>query len=249
MLLIDTPPLPRTAPDGAFPYGTAVLLATDAARPRRPGARGGAPLLALAFPHRGGGSRALLVPLDRLGLPADVVRRAAPRLRASPLHGLVRAHLQRIADDAAGLSADPGAAALGAATVELVRALLVSAATGGGSGPPVRPDTLVARVRAHVARHLTDPGLTPAAVARAHGVSVRQLYKAFAAAGASLEQEVIAQRLEAARARLVSPAGRQRSIAATARACGFADPSHFARRFRAAYGTSPREWQRTAATR
>jgi AraC-like DNA-binding protein len=195
----------------------------------------------------GGGSRALLVPLDQLGLPVDVVRRAAPRLRASALHGLVRAHLQRLADDAAALSGDPGAAALGAATVALVRALVVSAAGDGRQGPAVREDTLVIRVRAYVARHLTDPGLTPAALARAHGVSVRQLYKAFAAAGVSLEQEVIAQRLEAARARLTSPAGRQRSIAATARACGFADPSHFARRFRAAYGTSPREWQRAAS--
>ncbi len=268
-----------------FPYGTALLLATDATRfgmvrSRRHVARDGAPLVALAFQHRGrgeyhqlgheqvvqgrdlmlvdmatpygfgcaagGGSRALLVPLDQLGLPVEVVRRATPRLRASPLHDLVRAHLQHVADRAAGLSADPGAAALGAATVELVRALVVSAAGDGRLGPPVREETLVTRVRAHVARHLTDPGLTPAAVARAHGVSVRQLYKAFATVGASLEQEVIGQRLEAARARLASPAGRRRSIAATARACGFADPSHFARRFRAAYGLSPREWQRAA---
>ncbi|MGX5654912.1 helix-turn-helix domain-containing protein [Geodermatophilus nigrescens] len=195
----------------------------------------------------GGGSRALLVPLDRLGLPVDVVRRATPRLRASPLHDLVRDHLQRLADAAPELSADPGAAALGTATVELLRALVVSAAGDDRHGPEVRADTLVTRVRAHVARHLTDPALTPAAVARAHGVSVRHLYKAFAAAGASLEQEVIAGRLEAARSRLASPAGRHRPIAATARACGFADASHFARRFRAAYGMSPREWQRAAA--
>jgi AraC-like DNA-binding protein len=38
-------------------------------------------------------------------------------------------------------------------------------------------------------------------------------------------------------------------IAATARACGFADASHFARRFRGAYGLSPREWQQAAADR
>jgi AraC-like DNA-binding protein len=51
------------------------------------------------------------------------------------------------------------------------------------------------------------------------------------------------QLLELARTQLASPAGRQRSIAATARACGFADASHFTRRFRQAYGAAPREWQ------
>ncbi len=195
----------------------------------------------------GGGSRALLVPFDQLGLPVEVVRRATPRLRASPLHDLVRAHLQRIADGADELSADPGAAALGTATVELVRALVVSAAADPRWSPSVREETLLTRVRAHVAQRPADPGLTPAGIARAHGVSLRQLYKAFAAAGASLEQEVIAARLEAARARLTSPAARTRPIAAVARACGFSDPSHFARRFRAAYGMSPSQWQRVAA--
>ncbi len=104
-------------------------------------------------------------------------------------------------------------------------------------------------MRAYVRRHLTEPGLDAERIARAHAVSVRHLYRVCAAAGMSLEQEVIAQRLEAARVRLSSPAGRQRSIAATARACGFADASHFARRFRAAYGLSPREWQRAAGGR
>ena len=50
-------------------------------------------------------------------------------------------------------------------------------------------------------------------------------------------------------ASLVSPTGRHRSIAATARACGFADPSHFTRRFKDAYGLPPREWQRSSAPR
>ncbi|GAB3358832.1 hypothetical protein GCM10027300_30060 [Modestobacter lapidis] len=104
------------------------------------------------------------------------------------------------------------------------------------------------RVRAYVQQHLTDPGLTPAAIAAAHNVSVRQLYRAFEQAGSGVEQWVIQRRLAAARAQLISPAGRRRSIAATARAHGFADPSHFTRRFKDAYGMSPREWQRTATT-
>ena len=77
-------------------------------------------------------------------------------------------------------------------------------------------------------------------------MSVRQLYKTCAAAGLSLEQWIIDQRLETARTVLASPAGRHRSIAATALACGFADPSHFSRRFRDAFGMSPRDWQQVA---
>lgn len=37
---------------------------------------------------------------------------------------------------------------------------------------------------------------------------------------------------------------RHRSIAAIARSWGFRDPSHFARRFLAAYGVTPKEWRR-----
>ena len=59
----------------------------------------------------------------------------------------------------------------------------------------------------------------------AHNVSLRQLYRLFSDVGLSLGQEVIVQRLKLARAQLVSPAGRRRSIAATARACGSPTPA------------------------
>jgi AraC-like DNA-binding protein len=196
-----------------------------------------------------GGSRAFQVPHEQLGLPVDVVRRAAPRLTASPLYGLVRAHLRRLADRAEELSLDAGAAGLGLGTAELLRALLVSAAGDARLRRSVREDTLVARVLAYAREHLTDPDLTPERIARAHNVSVRLLYRACAEAEVSLEQWIIARRLEEARVALTAPSGRRRPIAAVARACGFADPSHFARRFRAAYGMSPRDWQHLAADR
>jgi AraC-like DNA-binding protein len=193
-----------------------------------------------------GGSRAFQIPYEHLALPVDVVRRAAGRLRASPLHDLVRDHLNRLAGSAATLAADGGAAALGTATTELVRALLVSAAGDAGTATPVLAETLTTRVRAYVGQHLTEPDLGPERIAAAQNVSVRSLYAACAAAELSLEQWIIDQRLEIARAQLAAPAGRRRSIAATARTCGFRDPSHFARRFRAAYGMSPRDWQHIA---
>lgn len=193
-----------------------------------------------------GGSRAFQIPYEQLGLPVDVVRRAGERLRASPLHALVLAHLQFLAERADELASDPGAAALGSATVELVRALLVSAAGDERLARPIPAGTLVAAVRTYVGLHLRDPDLRPERIARAHNVSVRQLYKACAEAGMSLEQWVIEQRLEAARAELVTPAGLRRPVAVTARLCGFRDASHFSRRFRTAYGLTPRDWQHLA---
>jgi AraC-like DNA-binding protein len=172
-----------------------------------------------------------------------VVRRASGRLAASPLHDLVQAHLRRLSRRAGEFATDPGAAALGTATTELVRALLASAAQDERFSRPVLADTLVTRVLAYLREHLTDPSLSPQSIAHAHRVSVRQLYKVFAAADLSLEQWVIDQRLEADRTALASADRRRRSIAATAHASGFRDASHFTRRFRAAYGVTPRDWQ------
>jgi AraC-like DNA-binding protein len=197
--------------------------------------------------QHGGGARMLVVSHAQLGLPEDVVRLAVPQLRASPLHDLVRRHLEQVVAAAPELSADPGAAALEAATVQLVRALVVSAAGDDARSAAVREQTLLVRVRAFVEQHLTDPSLTPASIAAAHNVSLRQLYRVCSEAGLSLEQWIIAARLELARAQLSAPPGRRRSIAATAHACGFTDASHFTRRFRAAYGVTPRDWQRAAA--
>jgi AraC-like DNA-binding protein len=191
-----------------------------------------------------GGSRAFQVPYGVLGLPPDLVRRAAPRLAGSPLHDLVRDHLVRLSADAGQLAADPGATSLGTATVELVRALLVSAAADDRYAGAVREETLLSRLLIYARAHLTEADLGPRRLAAAHNISLRRLYQEFAAAGLHLEQWLITERLELARAELVSRTGRHRSVAAVARSCGFADPSHFARRFRRAYGLPPREWQR-----
>ncbi|MFE6197794.1 helix-turn-helix domain-containing protein [Streptomyces sp. NPDC057838] len=187
-----------------------------------------------------GAARALQMPYDVLAVPPDIVRRGAERLRASPLYELVRAHLARIHHDADTLAGDPGAAALGTATLELVRALITSASGVDAHARPALAESLLPRVLAYARTHLTEPDLTPARIAHAHNISVRALYRLCARAGLSLEQWIIEQRLEGARSTLLSPAGHTRTVASVARAWGFTDPSHFTRRFRAAYGVTPR---------
>jgi AraC-like DNA-binding protein len=193
-----------------------------------------------------GRSRIFRMPYDQIGLPVDLVRRAGAALPASPLYALVHRHLRDLAERAEEISGDAGAAAFGTATTDLVRALITSAVGDERFDRPAMAETLMTRVRAYVGLHLTDPELSAEVIARTHHVSVRQLYKTCAAAGLSLEQWIIDQRLEYARTVLASPTGRHRSIAATALACGFAGPSHFSRRFRDAFGMSPRDWQQTA---
>ncbi|MGW3460064.1 MFS transporter [Streptomyces olivaceoviridis] len=182
----------------------------------------------------------------RLGLPVDVVVRAAERLRASPLHDLVLTHLRGVWRDPDGLEADPGARHLASATTDLVRALLVSAAHAEESAEvrSVMDDTLLTRIMAHARRHLADRDLTPERIAAEHAISVRRLYVLLNGAGLSLEQWLITERLGKARAMLASTRYDRLTVAAIATRCGFSSPSHFSRRFQAAYGVAPSEWRR-----
>ncbi|GCB52371.1 helix-turn-helix domain-containing protein [Streptomyces sp. NL15-2K] len=190
-----------------------------------------------------GGAQDLQVPYEVLAPPPDIVREGAARLPASPLYDLVRTHIAHVHAHADALSADPGAAALGTATVELLRVLLTSAAGVDAYARPAMAESLVQRVLAYARRHLTDSDLTAARIAYAHDISVRALYRLCSEAELSLERWIIEQRLEGARTRLASPVGRTRTIASVARAWGFTDASHFTRRFKEAYGVTPRQWR------
>ncbi|MFJ4870549.1 helix-turn-helix domain-containing protein [Streptomyces sp. NPDC088757] len=183
------------------------------------------------------------LPYDALGLPPEIVRRGAERLTATPMYDMVRAHLLRLHADADALSADPGAEALGSGTIALLRALITSAAGVDAHSRPALAESLLHRVLAYTRARLRDPGLSADRTASAHGISVRALYGLFAKAGLSMEQWIIEQRLEGACAALVSPATRTRTIEHIAYSWGFSTPSHFTRRFKAAYGVTPRQWR------
>jgi AraC-like DNA-binding protein len=191
-----------------------------------------------------GSTYAFTVSHDMLGLPVDTVRAAAGRLHASPLWPMVSRHVCDVVGSVEQLPSGPATTMIGTATTELFRALVVTAARGGGRDGELSPECLLSRTQAYVAQHAGDRDLTPERIARAHNVSVRKLYTAWSGNAESLANHVIAQRLELARGMLSATGSRSRTIAAVARDCGFVDTPHFSRRFRNAYGMSPREWRR-----
>ena len=192
-----------------------------------------------------GSSTSLQVPLSELGMPAEAVQRAGTRLESSPLYRIVSRYLVELTRDAEQLSAAPTAAALGEASNQLVRALLSGALDDGNRD--VLDQTLITQVRVYVDQHLRDPALNADSVALSLAVSRRHLFRLCTKADFSLEQYIIGKRLENAKADLARPSGRARTIAAVAYSWGFRDPTHFTRRFRAAYGLLPSDWRRLSA--
>lgn len=192
-----------------------------------------------------GASLAFQIDYNELGLSVETVRAAAARLPSSPMYALVLQHLSALPPISDALQGTRSAPMLGAATAQLVRALLASAADDDRHHRPAMAEVLLARITWYVRQHLADPHLTPARVASEHFISLRYLYKLFAGHGLSFEQWLITERLEAARRHLVSAP--DLPIAAVAAHWGFPDPSHFTRRFRQAYGVLPSEWRRSTA--
>jgi AraC-like DNA-binding protein len=193
-----------------------------------------------------GATLALEIPFAELGIPVELAQKASTRLPASPLFPLVSQHLLALHADADLVAQSATAAEVGAATAQLVKALIVSAALDERPAPTALRDALAPRIFAYVRQHLTERDLTPVTIARAHNISVRYLYKLCDAAGVKLVDFIIAERLEGARRDLTASHRSGGTIAQVSRKWGFKDPSHFSSRFRLAYGVSPRDLQRNA---
>lgn len=99
------------------------------------------------------------------------------------------------------------------------------------------------RLRRALAMELHDPDLTPASFARRHGLSVRTLHALFAASGSSFGDTLMHFRLAKARRMLEDPSFDAMSIAEIGFLAGFANASHFGRRFRQEFHHSPAAWR------
>ena len=107
-----------------------------------------------------------------------------------------------------------------------------------------RPSMHLVPVQQYILSNLGNSLLSPLSIARAHGISVRQLHRAFEHADMTLERWIWDNRLIRCRHDLLHQ--RDATISQIAFAWGFSDAGHFSRAFRAKFGLPPRDLRKLA---
>ncbi|HWU06179.1 MAG TPA: helix-turn-helix domain-containing protein [Streptomyces sp.] len=102
---------------------------------------------------------------------------------------------------------------------------------------------------AYIEDRLRDPHLSVPEVARAVGISVRQLTRVFADMGETFPRHVLRRRLELAHSLLAGPHAPALSTAAVSAMCGFRSAAHFSGTFQKRFGIAAGELRRAAAKR
>ncbi|WP_406005218.1 helix-turn-helix domain-containing protein [Streptomyces sp. NBC_00637] len=197
----------------------------------------------LDFPGRFA-TRVVHLPRRALGLPEEDLRRVTGTAIAGTAgFGAVLVNFLTSLTASVPPCAPAVATRLATGVVDLF-ATLVEERTRAHATPVTNPqDHLVLRVRDHIDRNLGDPGLSPQSVAAAHHISVRYLHRLFEGEGTTVARLIQRRRLERCAQELRRPAATAPTVSAVAQRWGFANPAHFSRVFRAAYGHSPREWR------
>jgi AraC family transcriptional regulator, positive regulator of tynA and feaB len=157
----------------------------------------------------------------------------------APAIRLLTSHL----DTLSGVLPELGSAAMSAARMAALELFVGALRTDSDvcSAQSVRP-ALRASIERYIDRHLLNGDVAPAAIAAAHWVSVRTVYRVFSATGQTVGEVVRARRLARARADVTEG---DRPISNIAHRWGFSDTSHFCRTFKAHYGYSPTDYRNT----
>jgi len=170
-------------------------------------------------------------------LGGDIASLAGMPIPASGLAAVLRNHLITTFDEVADMSAPERTAATDAAA-EMMLVLLQ-----GHLGRRVDEDGFqggfYGAANIVIARHCTDPDLTPNRIAEIVGCSRASLYRAFARHDETVADAIWRARLDRALHLLTSPAETRSAIGVIAWRCGFRQPETFARMFRRRFGVSP----------
>ncbi|MGW2412610.1 helix-turn-helix domain-containing protein [Streptomyces tubercidicus] len=183
------------------------------------------------------------VPRDLLGRSeADVRRLTARAVRPSGgLTALLAPLLERLADTSETY-ATPVAERLAEGVIDLMAATAMDQLGEDPDALPGADRVLLLRIKAFISWHLADSGLTPQAIADAHGISVRYLHRLFEAEDTTVCQWIRELRLHECRRELAVQAPGSVSLGQVARRWGFSSPARFSRAFRSSFGLSPTDW-------
>jgi AraC-like DNA-binding protein len=127
-------------------------------------------------------------------------------------------------------------------------AVLLALAAGPDAEAARRTDKLLRRILSTIRDRCHEWDLTPGSVAEVHGISKRYLHHLFAQANTTFGSELMRLRLEGARRLLCDRRFDTVSVGEVSSRCGFVEPSHFARRFRKAFGQAPMQFRSSYST-
>jgi AraC-like DNA-binding protein len=184
-------------------------------------------------------------PRDLLALPPDSAGQVTAVPIAADGTGALASHvLRRVALDLETYR-PASAARLATVLMDLVTTAVAERAGQAELLPAEsRERTLLLRIHAFIEQHLGEADLSPGIVAAAHHVSVRYLHRLFEAQDTTVAAWIRRRRLERCRRDLADPAFGAVPVSAVAARWGIADPAHFSRLFRRAYGLPPAEYRR-----
>ncbi|MGW4892982.1 AraC-like ligand-binding domain-containing protein [Kitasatospora sp. NPDC004240] len=200
---------------------------------------------------RGGRSNSVILHLPRTALPLpapQMDRLLARRISARTGLGAILANYLTTLTAHGPECRPEDLARMGRIALDLTAACLAEQLGTPDELPAeARAQALRERIDAFIDHNLTDPRLTPQAIAAHHGLSLRTLYELFRDRRESVAATVRRRRLERCRAELARPELRARPVQEIAARWGFTSASAFARTFREAYGVTPTEYRERAS--
>ncbi|MER5279397.1 helix-turn-helix domain-containing protein [Streptomyces sp. NPDC002809] len=184
------------------------------------------------------------LPRHMLGLADEDLRRVTGRVFATDrgCAAVLRPLLTTLVAAAHTFSPAAGGGLVNGLT-DVFAALVAETAEDTAADAPNARHHLVRRVRDHIDENLADTALSPESVARASHISVRYLHRLFEAEGITVSRLIQRRRLEACARELARSGRTAPTVSSVAQRWGFANPTHFSRVFRGAYGLPPREWR------
>jgi len=183
-----------------------------------------------------------------VGFPRDILIAraggAAPRL-ATTVQGasaVMLAAMIRTAFGSANLWSAAQAEAIRDGLVGLVAATWCAPEAEAKDQPGALPP-LVHVIQNHILANLHLASLSPDSIAKAHGVSVRQLHRLFRHMGTSVGHWIRRARLDRCAADLLDESRLAASVTEIGFAWGFNDSAHFSRVFKAEFGQAPTRYR------